>query len=102
MLDMLSFGFMGTFALVFTLSLYISYLVKRYIFKSFVFQLVLTFIFSIFIKMFTMYLNDGNYFVISLLVLFSHLGTTSSAAIFYLLNSYVKERFLKHEYKLIK
>ena len=102
MLDMLSLGFVGSYAMFLTISLYISYLVKRYIFKSFVFQLILVFIFSVLYKSFMFYLNGGGIVVINIYLLISHLGTTFFASVFYLLNSYIKERFLKHEYRLNK
>jgi hypothetical protein len=85
-----------------TLALFISYLFKRYIFKSFVFQLVLTFVFSVLFKFFMIYMSNGDPLNIDLWILLSHIGVTLFAAGFYLLNAYVKERFLKHEYKLIK
>jgi rod shape-determining protein MreD len=100
MLDMLSFNIIGSYTIVFILALYISYLIKRYFINNFAFQLFLTFIFSIVFKMFQLFLNDGGIPVLSILLLLSYFGTTLIAVAFYLLNSYVKERLLKHEYKL--
>ena len=99
-MDMLTFWVIGTYTLSFTMILYGLYLFRKYIFKNFTIQMVLIYFAFIIEKIFQNYLSQR--VLSSDLILFtaSALFGTLATLVFYFINSYIKERFMKSDYRL--
>lgn len=100
LLDLVSFSTTGLFMLVYSVMLYILYLIRRYVFKNFWFQLIVIFILNFISRDFDNYLNGKHLFENFGQFVISSLLTVFITLMFYALNSYTRDRFIKKEYKL--